>query len=781
MLLFVSQDLQNIIEQPLVNSPISQIKTPRSATVPINVQFSAPGGIYDPEILEASIASITQANPAVITTQESHGYTTGDTVVISGCVGAPQAITGSSVATSTVVTAPAHGLTTGDVVTIAGHSTTAELDADILASSAASPSVITTDGPHGLTTGDTIAISDHDGTPTNITASNPINLTATITSASPAVITTTPQTLVAGDEVIFNTTGALYTGLSIGVSYYVLTAGLTATTFRVSLTPGGSAINTSGSQSGVHTVFLPYAQVTDIAHGLLTADVVTISGHGTVSAISAAIASSSVASQSVITTPSAHGLTSGDIVTISGHTGSSPAIAGPYAVTVLDGLTFSINLTVGTAGTGGTFTRSAANINGALSVTVTDSNNFIVPALISASRTGGTAQRATSTPTIDGTRTVTVLSATTFSIPVAVTLPGIGGTLVRAANDINGSWVATVLTSNTFSIPDPVTTPGTGGTVTRATSTPDINGSHVITVIDGLHFSIPISLTLAGIGGDIQRTVAMGLRWTVKAVNEFDEEPALAMISPGGFIKQGSGNNTIFKGQCNYITAALNGLFGIEAPIGPNVLTSISNATPCVVTMAAPQAFSAGDIVTFMTTGTLPAPLIVGQEYYILAPTSTTFNIALTLAGAAINTTNAGSGTHSYVRFKSSDDVVEVEAMAELSWGGAEPGKTNWVPHAIRNDLYKSGGAPPVTTNGANGKTAIGSGVSSVSVTFTTALSGAAWHFLGTPIISNTVDGSPLNLTVETLTARSASGFTIQLAGTTDSANYVLEWSVALD
>ena len=78
--------------------------------------------------------------------------------------------------------------------------------------------------------------------------------TCTITIASPAVITKTAHGLVAGMPVVFSTTGALPTGLTAGTIYYVISAGLATDSFRVSTSVGGSAVNTSGSQSGTHTV-----------------------------------------------------------------------------------------------------------------------------------------------------------------------------------------------------------------------------------------------------------------------------------------------------------------------------------------------------------------------------------------------------------------------------------------------------------------------------------------------------------------------------------------------
>lgn len=84
-------------------------------------------------------------------------------------------------------------------------------------------------------------------TPTTVSA------TVTMTSASPAVITWTNHGLQNNAPVVFTTTGALYTGLTAGTTYYVLQAGLTSSAFEVAATPGGAAINTSGSQSGTQT------------------------------------------------------------------------------------------------------------------------------------------------------------------------------------------------------------------------------------------------------------------------------------------------------------------------------------------------------------------------------------------------------------------------------------------------------------------------------------------------------------------------------------------------
>jgi hypothetical protein len=77
--------------------------------------------------------------------------------------------------------------------------------------------------------------------------------TVTITIASPGVVTYAGHGLAANAPISFSTSGALPTGLTAGTTYYVKTV-LDANTFTVSATAGGSAINTSGSQSGTHTL-----------------------------------------------------------------------------------------------------------------------------------------------------------------------------------------------------------------------------------------------------------------------------------------------------------------------------------------------------------------------------------------------------------------------------------------------------------------------------------------------------------------------------------------------
>lgn len=79
--------------------------------------------------------------------------------------------------------------------------------------------------------------------------------TATITIASPGVVTATGHGLVAGDKIHFTTTGGLPSGISTNTDYYVLATSLTSDTFKLALSPAGTAVVTTGSQNGTHTVY----------------------------------------------------------------------------------------------------------------------------------------------------------------------------------------------------------------------------------------------------------------------------------------------------------------------------------------------------------------------------------------------------------------------------------------------------------------------------------------------------------------------------------------------
>lgn len=80
-------------------------------------------------------------------------------------------------------------------------------------------------------------------------------------------------------------------------------------------------------------------------------------------------------------------------------------------------------------------------------------------------------------------------------------------------------------------------------------------------------------------------------------------------------------------------------------------LTSISNADPAVFTLTDHGLYE-GDKIRLETTGTLPSPLAVKTDYYVVYNGIGTgvFQVSATDGGTPIATTTAGSGIHSFIK-----------------------------------------------------------------------------------------------------------------------------------
>lgn len=208
-------------------------------------------------ILDGMLTSTTAPEPGIGEQAWSAGtpYAAGNTAIL----GSPSSTVTISIASAAVINWSGHGLPNGTMVRF---STTGALPAGltvgtvyfIVNCSTNSFQVSETlSGAPATTTG------SQSGTQTataqvhrNYLSVIGTASTVTMTIASPCVITWNSHGLVATAPVAFTTTGALPTGLTANTIYYVL-APITANTFNVSATAGGAAINTSGSQSGVHT------------------------------------------------------------------------------------------------------------------------------------------------------------------------------------------------------------------------------------------------------------------------------------------------------------------------------------------------------------------------------------------------------------------------------------------------------------------------------------------------------------------------------------------------
>jgi hypothetical protein len=107
-------------------------------------------------------------------------------------------------------------------------------------------------------------------------------------------------------------------------------------------------------------------------------------------------------------------------------------------------------------------------------------------------------------------------------------------------------------------------------------------------------------------------------------------------------------------GNTNYNTGTTTAtVTAVDSTVKSTV--TISNASPGVVTWNA-HGLSNDDPVIFTTTGSLPTGLTAGRVYFVRNQATNTFEVATAPGGTSINTSSAGSGTHT-VR-KALEDVV---------------------------------------------------------------------------------------------------------------------------
>jgi len=145
-------------------------------------------------------------------------------------------------------------------------------------------------------------------------------------------------------------------------------------------------------------------------------------------------------------------------------------------------------------------------------------------------------------------------------------------------------------------------------------------------------------------GGDVQPTY-------YKYLQSLAAQSAAATVVPGilklvdviGFYRVTSVTTTTAQATTN--TLGFADTFSADA--GTDICTYTSTAN-------IPSNILVGTRVRFTTTTTLPAPLALATDYYVIKVTDSTFKVATSyanaIAGTAINITDAGTGTHTISR-----------------------------------------------------------------------------------------------------------------------------------
>lgn len=88
------------------------------------------------------------------------------------------------------------------------------------------------------------------------------------------------------------------------------------------------------------------------------------------------------------------------------------------------------------------------------------------------------------------------------------------------------------------------------------------------------------------------------------------------------------------------------------------------------------QTFSNNDRVSFTTTGTLPAGLLLNKGYHIVEVSGDVFKLSLTRGGTAVSITDAGTGTHTITRTMVNDGNLLATPITSVFVGGGTIAKT---------------------------------------------------------------------------------------------------------
>jgi len=144
-------------------------------------------------------------------------------------------------------------------------------------------------------------------------------------------------------------------------------------------------------------------------------------------------------------------------------------------------------------------------------------------------------------------------------------------------------------------------------------------------------------------------------------------------------------------GKIDLISGNVLKLVGCNKARDKTATVTISNASPGVVSWTG-HGLVANSKVYFSTTGTLPSPLVAGQTYYVVSPAVNTFNVSDTSGGSAINTTTAGSGTHSAFTEHENTVAANVFTVAETitsSGGGSTTVSATTTPYGTNNQVTR--------------------------------------------------------------------------------------------
>lgn len=205
-----------------------------------------------------------------------------------------------------------------------------------------------------------------------------------------------------------------------------------------------------------------------------------------------------------------------------------------------------------------------------------------------------------------------------------------------------------------------------------ATVTFDVTANTVVWVSHGLRSGAQVAFTTTG---TLPGLTANRTYWvhTVASQHAFSVSDV-----PGGAAIDLSGGSGVHTGKSRphmlvqWLSDAITSTFSITFTTG----------TPGVVNHTA-HGLTEGSVVTFASDTSLPAELVVGTPYYVIAPATNTYNLSASAGGASIAFSTAGGTTqvtprmiafvagyvHLNDRFNSYDNVHVVTPFQPISTG----------------------------------------------------------------------------------------------------------------
>lgn len=216
--------------------------------------------------------------------------------------------------------------------------------------------------------------------------------------------------------------------------------------------------------------------------------------------------------------------------------------------------------------------------------------------------------------------------------------------------------------------------------------------------------------------------------------------PAFTKTAAGGFTwTLGSGGSALDIGA-GVTASAWYHVFVIQRPDtgvvdelfslapGTSSTVTITNASPGIVTWTA-HGLQANTPVVFTTTGALPTGLTAGTQYFVKTVVSAdTFSVSATQGGAAINTSSAGSGTHT----ATSSPVMPTNYTLYRRIGSIKTdGSSNWTSFYQNGDTFIWSTMPALDYNPTN------PGTSAVTISLTSVPPGVRVELLANAMLRN--------------------------------------------